>query len=108
MSEIMKKFAYLFYSCVIAGLLLCSAACSTTPGGESAGEFIDSSATTTKIKADLIDALGTKAFGIQVKTFKDEVQLSGFVNSDYLKKRAGIIAGDHVAIKHVRNDLIVR
>ena len=83
-------------------------ACTAQPGQESTGEFIDSSTSTTKIKAQLIDAFGTKAFAIQVKTFKDEVQLSGFVNSEHLKKRAGIIAGNNADIKRVRNDLVVK
>ena len=104
----MKKINYVFSLLACCIILISTLVACGAPGGESAGEFIDSSATTTKIKADLIDALGTKAFAIQVKTFKDEVQLSGFVNSAYLKKRAEIIAGDHVGIKHVRNDLIVR
>lgn len=82
-------------------------ACSAAPGTESTGEFIDSSTSTTRIKAQLLDALGAKAFAIQVKTFKDEVQLSGFVTSSYVKKRAGIIAGMDAGRRRVRNDLVV-
>lgn len=83
-------------------------ACSATPNRESTGQYIDSSAATAKIKTELIDQLGAKAFSIQVKTFKDEVQLSGFVSSAYVKKRAGKIASSNPDIKRVRNDLIVK
>lgn len=95
--------------CLVFILTLSSlVACTANPGQESTGEFIDSSTSTTKIKAQLIDALGTKAFAIQVKTYKEEVQLSGFVNSPHLKKRAGIIAAGNADVKRVRNDLIVK
>lgn len=99
--QIIKKLIVIF-------ILLSIAGCTAAPNGESAGEFIDSSTSTARIKADLIDQLGTQAFSIQVKTFKENVQLSGFVNSQYIKKRAGIIAGNRYEIKHVRNDLIVK
>ena len=92
--------------CII-GPLLFLGACTASPGSESAGEFIDSSTITAKIKADLLDELGTKAIGIQVKTFKDDVQLSGFVHSTYLKQRASTIAIGHVGSQHVQNDLII-
>jgi osmotically-inducible protein OsmY len=93
---------------VLISIVLTIVACSASPGSESTGEFIDSSTSTAKIKAQLIDNLGAKAFAIQVKTFKDEVQLSGFVNSQYVKKRAGTIAANNPDIKRVRNDLIVK
>lgn len=101
MLKILKNLVFVL---AVASLVACTA----KPGQESTGEFIDSSTSTTKIKAQLIDALGTKAFAIQVKTFKDEVQLSGFVNSQHIKQRAGIIAGSNTDIKRVRNDLIVK
>lgn len=74
MMQFVKKWLLI---CAVLGLTACSAG----PGSESTGEFIDSSAATAKIKARLVDKLGSKAFSIQVKTFKDEVQLSGFVSS---------------------------
>lgn len=101
MIQIAKKIVFIIVILMMVG-------CSAPPGSESAGEFIDSSTSTAKIKASLIDELGTQAFSIQVKTFKENVQLSGFVNSQYIKKRAGVIAGNHYEIKHVRNDLIVK
>jgi osmotically-inducible protein OsmY len=87
---------------------LCLFACSAGPTRESTGEFIDSTATTARIKTQLIDGLGGGALSIQVKTYKDEVQLSGFVGSLDIKKRAGLIAARNPGVRHVRNDLIVR
>lgn len=83
-------------------------ACNTGSNSESTGEYFDSSATTAKVKASLVDELGTKGFSIQVKTFKDVVQLSGFVDSQMTKNRAGKIANSLQGVKRVRNDLIVK
>ena len=83
-------------------------ACGSTSTRESTGEYFDSTAVTTKVKARLIDMLGSRALAIKVKTYKDEVQLSGFVNTNETKRRAGIIADNTVGVASVRNDLIVK
>jgi len=82
--------------------------CSATPTSESTGQFIDSATLTTKVKASLIDELSTKGLAIEVKTFKDEVQLSGFVNNQILKNRAGRIAAGVPGVRRVSNNLIVK
>ena len=89
-------------------LLLNLLACSATPTSESAGQFVDSSAVTAKVKAELIDKLSTKAFAIKVNTYKGVVQLSGFVDGQMTKQRAGSIATNVIGVKRIRNDLIVK
>jgi osmotically-inducible protein OsmY len=84
------------------------AACGSTSTRESTGQYLDSTAVTAKVKTRLIDMLGTKAFAIKVKTYKDEVQLSGFVDNERIKQRAGIIADNTIGVTRVRNDLIVK
>ena len=83
-------------------------ACSPSSKTESAGEFFDSTAVTTKVKASLIDELGSSGFAIQVKTFKDEVQLSGFVSTHDIRRRAAIVAAGVNGVKRVRNAIIVK
>ncbi len=83
-------------------------ACSSTPTEESAGQFIDSSALTAKVKAELVDQLGTDGLAVRVKTYKNEVQLSGFVDNAIIKRRAGTIADHVIGVEQVRNDLIVK
>ncbi|HAT8625847.1 TPA: BON domain-containing protein [Legionella pneumophila] len=82
-------------------------ACAASPLSESTGEYLDSSTTTAKVKASLVDQLGTTGFAVKVKTYKDQVQLSGFVDSQKIKQRAGIIAAGVDGVKSVRNDLII-
>ncbi|CEG57496.1 BON domain-containing protein [Legionella fallonii] len=93
---------------LIAFLSLVITACSTSPYTESAGEFIDSSTTTTKVKASLVDQLGSNGIFIKVKTYKDEVQLSGFVDTQRIKQRAGSIAAGVDGVRNVRNDIIIK
>lgn len=83
-------------------------ACTAAPGTESTGEFIDSTTTTTKVKATLVNELGARGLSIQVKTYKDRVQLSGFTPTASLKQRAGIIAAHVEGVASVTNDIIVR
>lgn len=94
--------------CMLASSVINLTACTSTPVRESTGEYLDSAATTAKVKARLVDALGSKAFAIKVKTYKDEVQLSGFVNNSNIKQQAGIIADNTLGVVHVQNDLIVK
>jgi osmotically-inducible protein OsmY len=93
---------------MLVTLIIFMSGCTVTSKTESMGEYLDSSATTARVKARLVDTLGTNGFEIQVKTYKDEVQLSGFVNSMSIKKRAGKIAANTAGVKRVNNNLIIK
>jgi len=93
--------AWLFIATLLIG-------CGSSLMDESTGEYIDSTAVTTKVKGRLIDMLGSDAFSIKVKTFKDTVQLSGFVDSYQIKQTAGLIADNTLGVQYVKNDLIVK
>lgn len=95
-------------NCCFLALSLLIIACVATPGSESTGEFFDSTTTTTKVKTNLINELGSVGFSIQVKTFKDQVQLSGFVATERLKQRAGAAASSTQGVISVLNDIIVK
>lgn len=82
--------------------------CASTPTRESSGQYIDDSTITTKVKAKLIEDQSLKAFQINVKTFKGEVQLSGFVDTELSAKKAGEVARGVEGVKSVKNDLIVK
>ena len=84
------------------------AACASSTTAESTGEFLDSSLITTKIKAKLIDDAMTSGYSIKVNTFKGQVQLSGFVNTDQEKHRATELARAVEGVKVVKNDLIIK
>lgn len=95
---------------VLAGLVLMlpAAACSSSPTSESTGEYIDSAAITTKVKAAILQDEKLKVMQISVETFKDTVQLSGFVDSPQMITRATNVVRNVEGVKHVKNDLVVK
>ncbi len=94
---------------LLAGVLvLLLAGCAGTVNEESAGEFLDNSMITAKVKSKLIDDPVTSAFSIKVETFKGIVQLSGFISSEKEKTRAEQLVREVEGIKDVKNDLIIK
>jgi hyperosmotically inducible protein len=74
----------------------------------SAGEVVDDSVVTTKVKAALVAEPATKARDITVVTRDGIVQLSGFVNSATEKSTAAEVAQGVNGVKEVRNDLQIK
>lgn len=88
--------------------LLMLTGCGAATDGQSMHEYLDSSAMTSSVKAALLDELGPKAFAVNVKTYKEEVQLTGVVDTMDMKQRAGIVAAGVYDVKQVRNQLVVK
>ncbi len=103
---------------LVAAALGCAAlaGCVTTgdesaarePERQTAGEVVDDSVVTAKVKAKLVDDPVTKAYQINVETFKGTVQLSGFVESDETRTRALQLARDVDGVKRVKDAMEVR
>jgi osmotically-inducible protein OsmY len=79
-----------------------------TSGQQTAGESVDDAVVTAKVKAKLVDDEVTKAYQINVETFKGTVQLSGSVDSEEARSRATELAKDVGGVKDVKNSLQVR
>ena len=90
------------------GSSMLMAACSSTPTQQSTGQAIDDGVITAKVKAKLIEDPVTKAHQIDVDTFKGNVQLSGFVESDQARTRALQIARDVDGVKNVKDGMQIR
>jgi hyperosmotically inducible protein len=75
---------------------------------ESAGEVIDDSILTAKVKAALIADSATKAHQINVETQEGVVQLSGFVDNAAAKSAATNVAKSVSGVKDVKNELSVK
>ena len=91
----------------ITGALALVSACSATRTQQSAGEVIDDSVLTSKVKVALIDDPVTKAGQINVETYRGVVQLGGFVDDARQKEQATRVARSITGVKEVRNDLRV-
>jgi osmotically-inducible protein OsmY len=89
-------------------LIAASASCISAATQESAGEYIDDSVITTKVKSLLAEDNFLKSFQISVETFKGTVQLSGFVDSQKAINKAVEIVKSVKGVKSIKNDLIVK
>ena len=79
--------------------------CASTDTKQGTGEYIDDTVITTKVKAALIEDPLTKAYEINVDTFKGVVQLSGFVATQAEAARASELARGVKGVTSVKNDL---
>lgn len=93
---------------IVSVLAISLMACTASQHAESTGEYLDSSAITLKVKASLLDELGSSGFSVQVKTYKDQVLLSGFVDTMIIKQKAARIASGVDGVRIVRNNIVVK
>lgn len=93
---------------LVLATVLITSACAGTRTQRTAGETIDDSVLTGKVKVALIDNETTKARQINVETHRGIVQLSGFVATDAERATAGQLAQKVEGVKEVRNDIEVR
>ena len=84
------------------------AACASTRTQESAGEYVDDSVITTKVKSLLAADDLLKSFQIGVETYKGAVQLSGFVNTQRAVNKAVEITKTVKGVTSIKNDLVVK
>jgi len=84
------------------------AACAAVQGQETAGQYVDDSTITAKVKTQLVQAQSLKAFNIGVETMQGTVQLSGFVNTREQKDQAGTIAQGVKGVTGVQNNILVK
>jgi osmotically-inducible protein OsmY len=79
--------------------------CAPTETKQGTGEYIDDTVITAKVKAALIEDPLTKAYEINVDTFKGVVQLSGFVTTQAEASKAGELARGVKGVTSVKNDI---
>jgi len=104
-----KRNMFIFIGCFLFLTLIASfAACDSKPKQESAGEYVDDSVITTKVKSLLAADDFLKSFQITVETNKGAVQLSGSVNSQQAIDKAVTIAKGVKGVKSVKNNLNVK
>ena len=104
----MKKISWMPIVVAIVGAITITACTSSSRTSESTGQYLNSTAITSKVKAALLADSGLKSFDIGVETFKNGVKLSGVVSSDQAKARAGEVARGVSGVRFVENDLIVK
>jgi osmotically-inducible protein OsmY len=82
--------------------------CASTPTREGAGEYVDDTVITTKVKAAVFAEPTLKSAEINVETFKGVVQLSGFVSSEADTQKAVEVARKVKGVESVKNDMRIK
>jgi len=104
----MKKRNLFIRYFVLMMLIASVVACASTSKQSGAGEYVDDSIITTKVKTLLAADDFLKSFKIGVETYKGTVQLSGFVNSQQAVNKAVEITRSVKGVESVKNNLIVK
>ncbi len=82
--------------------------CASTSTHESAGEVIDDSTITAKVKANLVGDPNVSALDVKVQTYRGVVQLSGFVNNPDQIRSAEEDARKVAGVKDIQNNLVIK
>ena len=101
----MKK---LLVAAMVALAAVYSSGCSVASGQRSAGDVVDDSTITTRVKSRFVEDKIVAANRINVETLKGVVQLSGFAISDAERDRAAQIAAAVPGVKQVQNAIAVK
>ncbi|OGA15582.1 MAG: transporter [Betaproteobacteria bacterium RIFCSPLOWO2_02_FULL_63_19] len=80
----------------------------STSKQESAGEYLDDTLITAKVKAAVLEVPSLKSAEINVETFKGTVQLAGFVRSRADIDKAVEVAKGVKGVKSVKNDMVLK
>lgn len=86
---------------------LAGAKASVTEKTQTAGEYIDDSVVTMKVKAALLNDSLLKSSQIEVTTMDGAVRLSGAVDSEQSIGRAVALVSSQPSVKSVQTDLVV-
>jgi osmotically-inducible protein OsmY len=89
---------------LVAGVSVLGA-CAASRTNEGAGEYVDDTVITTKVKALILNEPMLKSNEINVETFKGRVQLSGFVSSRPAMDKAVELARSVKGVSSVANDM---
>lgn len=95
-------------SLLTLSLVIMLAGCASTQKQDTAGQYLDDSVVTTRVKSAILGDPALKVSQISVETYHGTVQLSGFVDSPQSVKRAGEVAQGVQGVKEVKNNLIVK
>jgi osmotically-inducible protein OsmY len=103
-----KQIAWLLLatSLSVAPAILTSG-CAVTRGKETASQYAKDKEIATRVKTALYMDSVTKGTEIKVQSLQGVVQLSGFVDSQAAKERAGQIASSTPGVVQVYNNLLL-
>jgi hyperosmotically inducible protein len=105
----MKNFTkFVLISGVSAAVALSGGCATSDHGGRSEGRVVDDKQITEEVQDQLRREPVYKFSDVDVKTFSGVVQLSGFVNTDEQKKRAGELAQQVPGVTEIVNGISLK
>jgi osmotically-inducible protein OsmY len=96
------------YPLFLAALLVSAVGCASTSNRESTGVYIDDTVITTRVKSAILNEPSLKVLQINVETYKNVVQLSGFVSTSAEMSTAVDLARSVKGVSSVKNDMRLR
>jgi osmotically-inducible protein OsmY len=100
--KIQQRLSFLLIAAAAFGFL---GGCASSNTQESTGQYMDDTAITAKVKAEIFKDDTLKSAEVNVETFKGVVQLSGFVRSEADIQRAVSITQAVNGVRSVKNDM---
>lgn len=104
----MKQLSKYLSTFFLAVLLVTTVGCASTAKQEGTREYVDDTVITTKVKAAIFNEPKLKTLEINVETFKDVVQLSGFVSSQATINKAIQVTRTVKGVVSVKNDMRIK
>jgi len=111
MNSSLKRAAIIAVACATlggAGFAIAQDDSNNVPGQESAGQYVASTGLTAKVKAALMANSDVKSLDISVSSYKDTVQLCGFVDDRTQISKAVALAKGVDGVKTVKNCLTIK
>jgi osmotically-inducible protein OsmY len=93
---------------LLAAASMLAVSCAGSDTKSSTGEYIDDSVITAKVKTALLNSPEVSGLSIEVETFRGEVQLSGFADTDKERDTAAKVAKTVAGVRSVKNDIQVK
>jgi len=107
-SKTIRALTFVFYLGLALPLFTIVSGCAGDRYHRSTGESVDDASTSARVKSALARDAEYKYNGVDVKTFKGTVQLSGFVDTRDQKSRAASVAKNVEGVKEVKNSITVK
>lgn len=104
----MKRLIRNLYFFLSIAIIAATLGCAGNQTQRSTGQYVDDAAITSKVKTALLRDPDVSGLDIQVETFRGQVQLSGFVNSEEQAEKAEQIAEQVSGVRSVQNSLLVK
>ena len=93
---------------MLSSSLLITGCTTEQRGGRTTGQYIYDKTLNSRVRSALNDSAEYKFPDVKVETFRDTVQLSGFVATQAQKSRAGEIAKGVRGVANVDNKITVK